>query len=566
MRAHLSDVFAILRYKRRPVGPKGFEAKGTRVWRPRCVTVGPVRKTGFVTRVWQSRSRRALGAGFVAGATLLHAHALWAQPEPDGELSSSSPTTASPGTAEPVAPSVEAPAPEAATQGAPPTNGDTTVEVSPAHAASAQPVTTLTQPGAAAAEQNAPAAPTPVPPAAAGNLAPEVNSPAVVQPSPAIAPEAPALTPGWSWVDTVAAAPPPKAIAPKRNPFRGSRFDWTHNVTTSALGIGQDYQSSAYQSYQQGFSLLLAYFPYDGDTFRVRVGAAPGMDLVLTNSDVTSRVREPWFRDLPLLVGGSVIVSMQPERLMSTILAPNLLLFLPTSKMSWNSGDYLTVSPRVSVSQQLPLFGAGAAAFDDVDLWLQLRYDRLFSRGATAIDADLDRPRTNGQGGTTYSDVLDGSQNAPNAFRIDLAVVFSEELFGRPLMLSVNADYRLAQLYGVSPYTVQTATGSVLVEPDPDARTWRSGVGFGLDATYQLARTTSVALGYAACGNEVCPGRGADLGNATYRTPFYTAHAIFWAGLIVHVDTVLDLLINGDKTNSSVLRRDLAGTKPLPRF
>ncbi len=378
-------------------------------------------------------------------------------------------------------------------------------------------------------------------------------------------PGTPALTPGWSWVDTVASESPALAV-PKRNPFRGSRFDWTHNVTTSTLGVGQDYLSSSYQGYQQGFSLLLAYFPYDGETFRVRLAMAPGLDVALTNSDVTTTQREPLLRDLPLVVGGSVILAMDAEHLMSSILAPNLAFFLPTSKASWNSGDYLTVSPRVSLSQQLPLFGAGAAAFDDVDLWLQLRYDRLFARGATAIDDDLNRPTMGSDGRPTQSDVLDGSQNAPNAFRVDLSVGFSEELFGHPLTITINADYRVAQLYGIAPYAIETDTGPVTVEPDPSARTWRQGAGYGADATYQSDANHECGRGVHGMWQRSCPARGADLGNSSYKTPFYTPHAIFWGGLVLHVDTVLDQLINGDKTNSSVLRRDLATTSLIPRF
>lgn len=382
--------------------------------------------------------------------------------------------------------------------------------------------------------------------------------------APPPAPPPPALGPGWSWVDTVPAGGP--VVPAKRNPFRGSRFDWTHNVTTSTFGVGQDYLSSAYQVYQQSFSLFLAYFPYDGDTFRIRVAAAPGLDVALTNSDITTTQREPLFRDLPLLVGASYIVAMQPDQLLSTIVAPNLVMFLPTSKYSRNSGDYLTVSPRASLSQQLPLFGPGARAFDDIDLWLQLRYDHSFTRGATAIDDDLNRPARGNDGSATTTNVLNGGQNAKNAFRVDLSVGFSEELFGQPLTLMLNADYRLAQLYGVTPYQIGTATGPVTVEPDPDARTWRQAVGFGVDVTYQLIRSMSLALGYAACGNELCPSRGVDLGSSTYKTPFYTPHAVFWGGLVLHVDTVLDLLINGDKTNSSVLRRDLASASFTPRF
>src|SRR5690606_11007442 len=119
-----------------------------------------------------------------------------------------------------------------------------------------------------------------------------------------------------------------------------------------------------------------------GETIRLRILAAPGMDVELTNSEITTTRRERWFRDLPVAFGVSLPLMRDDSRLLSTIMGGNLVAIAPTSKMSRASGYYLTLSPRVNVTQQVPLRGPKATYFNDIELWFQVRYDHLFSRGA----------------------------------------------------------------------------------------------------------------------------------------------------------------------------------------
>ncbi len=361
-------------------------------------------------------------------------------------------------------------------------------------------------------------------------------------------PPPPALNAGWAWVDTVPSLDS-EDEPPQRSAFRGSRFDWTHAATTTLLGVGADYQSSAYQVYRQGYTLLLNYFVYDGDKVRLRVATAPGMDVELTNSDWTSTRREPWFRDLPVALGLSVPLIRDDARLLSTIAGANLVLIAPTSKVSQASGHYLTVSPRLSVTQQVPLRGSGATHFNDMELWLQVRYDHLFSRAATPVDSGLNIPRRTGGASApgSLSDVLNGAQVAPNAVRVEGSAALNETLFGRPLTFTVSADYTASVLAGV---TSRPATSSTeAVAPDPNARTVRQMVGVGVDLTWQVVNAMSLSVGY---------GNTADLDNAPSNNPLYTPYAAFLAGLVVHVDTVLESVINRDKQRSPLTRRDLA--------
>ena len=400
----------------------------------------------------------------------------------------------------------------------------------------------------------------PGPPAAAEPVPPPIPPSPPPEPPFLVVPPSPALDPGWAWVDTVPTPEDPGGSPPRRSPFRGSRFDWTHSATTTLLGVGADYQSSSYQVYRQGYSLLLNYFVYDGDAIRVRLSTLPGMDVELTNSDITTTRREPLFRDLPVAIGVNAPLAHNDENLTSTVLSGNLVFIAPTSKMSRAAGSYLTVSPRINVNQQLPLRGAGASFLDDVEVWAQLRYDHLFSRAATPVDSDLNIPRRTAGASApgSLSDVLNGSQVAPNGFRIEGSALFSEQLLGRPLMFSISADYTAWVLAGVT--ESQAAFGTEPVRPDPDARTVRRMVGVGIDVTWQVTNFTSLSIGY---------GNTADLDNVPSNNPLYTPYAAFLAGLVVHVDTVLESIISSEKNRSPLTRRGLAfepGAVPVQRW
>lgn len=381
------------------------------------------------------------------------------------------------------------------------------------------------------------------------DVQPPVFASSAVAPVLVEVPPSPALNPGWAWVDTVPTPAQTEPPARRRSPFRGSRFDWTHSATTTLLGIGADYQSSAYQVYRQGYSLLLNYFVYDGETLRVRLLTAPGMDVEMTDSDITTTRREPLFRDLPFAIGVNAPLARDDENLTSTVVSTNLVVVAPTSKMSRAAGSYLTVSPRVNVNQQLPLRGPGAEFLDDVEVWAQVRYDHLFSRAATPVDSNLAIPRRTGGAAApgSLSDVLNGAQMAPNGLRLEASALFSEQLLGRPLMFSISADYTAWFLAGVT--ESQAAPATPVISADPNARTVRQMVGVGVDLTWQVTNYTSLSVGY---------GNTADLDNVPSNNPLYTPYAAFLAGLVVHLDSVLDAIISSDKNRSPLTRRGLA--------
>src|SRR5690606_7181672 len=220
-------------------------------------------------------------------------------------------------------------------------------------------------------------------------------------------------------------------------------------------------------------------------------------------------------------------------RLLSTSVSGNLTLIAPTSKMSYSAGHYLTVSPRLGVSQQIPLLGRGAAVLSDMELAGQVRFDHLFSRAAIAVNPRLKRTRRSALGIGTLSNVLNGSQIAPNSLRFEVFATFTEKLLGRPLNLLVGGDYTTAALYGIGSTEVKTATGTTEVAADPSARTWRRGAGVGLEVTYHVTDPLSLAVGYA---------NSADLGSSESPNPLYTPYAVFLAGVTLHLDAAFQFL------------------------
>src|SRR5690606_28286338 len=110
------------------------------------------------------------------------------------------------------------------------------------------------------------------PPPSGSASAPPLSAPPPSEPTvPTLAPPpvAPAPSPAttvqpkpseWQWASP---SPPGDRVKedpnrhPARVPWKGTSFVSSHALTTSLVGVGGDYQSSAYRVYTQGYSLLL---------------------------------------------------------------------------------------------------------------------------------------------------------------------------------------------------------------------------------------------------------------------------------------------------------------------
>ncbi|MEQ9320454.1 MAG: hypothetical protein RIF41_14910, partial [Polyangiaceae bacterium] len=134
---------------------------------------------------------------------------------------------------------------------------------------------------------------------------------------------------------------------PARVPWRGTAFNWGHDFTTSAVGIGADFQGADFQTYTQTFSLGLNYFVIDQEKWSLALNTGPSVTVELTDSATTTTQREPQMNDLPLSVVYRRRLYSHDELPIATGLVLNARVLAPTSPGSYNTGTYLTTSPAV---------------------------------------------------------------------------------------------------------------------------------------------------------------------------------------------------------------------------
>ncbi len=488
---------------------------------------------------------------------------------PTAAPSTSAPATSAPGAQPPTegtapnattAPSAAPTAtPEQAAAATPPATGSAgPIDAAPAPAPEGN-ATTAPSAGVAPSGTAEPGAAPPstdgAPPTASAQVPPPSPpaQPAPATPAPASAPTTNSPTPpatAWAWATPVpgADAPTPpgdtgtKKERPKRD-WRGTELGWGHVVTTSALGVGRDYQSDAHQVYLQVLTLQLAYHPVTTKTFDFGVAIAPDVSVELTDSGQTTTRREPWLGDVPLIGSAKLLLVNEPKELLQTAAVGALAVIFPTSKASRAEGDILTLSPRLGLTQTFPVFGESAPVLSAMTVGATARYDHLFSEATTPVDDDLDLPAQDLSGRAITSDLLNGDQLAPNRLRISAFFGFGAELFGAPLDLTVSGFYESAQLAGVKTSTLELATGPVEITPADDARSRRPSAGVAAELAYTLSPEFVVSVGYQ---------NRADL-DSELNNPLHTPYATFVGGLTLRLDelyTTLGGSSEGTKTAS----------------
>jgi hypothetical protein len=376
--------------------------------------------------------------------------------------------------------------------------------------------------------------------APAAEVVPAATAPA--QPPPAVVPRAePSPTRNWAWAKPAPVTAVgqdggsvPSAVTQKgekkgrKLPWRGTTFSWSNAVTTSAVGVGADYLSSAHQVYIQTYSLLLNYYLFEGERWTVRTSAAPGFEVELTDSASTTTRREPGLVDTAVSLVAANKVYNSEKSGWGTAAVGNLTLLLPTSEVSRESGTYLTLSPRAALAQKVPLLGPSSSWLKTVTFAGGIRWDHLFSAATTPVNDELAWPAQDLGGRALQSDLLSGDRFAPNTYRVAGSVEFSEELFGNPLELQLSAYYQSASLYGVGNSTLELSTGPYTVEPAPGARNAQPSVGVVAALTYIPTPELAVSVGYSS---------RADL-HSESPEPLYNPRALFLGTVSVSLDAL----------------------------
>lgn len=327
----------------------------------------------------------------------------------------------------------------------------------------------------------------------------------------------------------------PETRGPVRLPWRGTGMSWDNSATTSALGLGGDYQSGAFQQYTQTFSLGLNYFVVEQDKWSLAVSASPSFSVELTNSGETTTRREPWFNDLPLSTIYRRRLYANEEKELFTGMVLNGTVILPTSPGSYNAGTYFTASPRFVVFQTFPLLGHSAKHFQSFSVGASVRWDHRFGAADTAVNPDLNQPRMDSRGSTFLSDDLTFNRLAQNSLRQGAFIFFSEDIVGTTLQFfasfGLNQNFLPALADSTCDVTIQTGC----VDVKSQGAFTQFGYSFAAGFTWFPMSEFGVYLNYANGGGQLGP-------DGQRRSVFYNPNAQVSAGIALGLDAIYETL------------------------
>jgi len=346
---------------------------------------------------------------------------------------------------------------------------------------------------------------------------------------------------------------------PARVPWRGSAFAWKHNVTTSALGIGADYQSGDQQVYSQTFAVGLNYFVIDQQKWSLAVTVSPSVSVELTNSNVTTKRNEPQMNDLPLSVSYRRSLYSHDTLPIATGLVLRGSAYFPTSPLSYNIGTYFRTGPTAVLWQAIPLIPKDVSWFGNAIVFgVAGSYQRRFGAANVPINAGLDIQRQNNLGLSYNPDTLTGSRVARDNFSESAFFFFSQPIGPTQLYLSGGLGLSQQVLPAIEVpggdldgCAIKTNTGCVTYrELDKNGvsnpRGTRLQYSFGLSASFYPVPEAGVTLGYSNSTDQLGP-------DGTRRNVFYTPNAQFSAGLIVSFDAIYEGLTGPRRSSPFVL-------------
>lgn len=430
-------------------------------------------------------------------------------------------------------------------------------------------------------DPNAPPPPPPVappPPVTAPTTTPTAP-PAFVPPPVITQPTTPPATPA----PTAPAAPEKKPGMTMLQRFAATAFWWNNTVGASLLGLapkertaptwngatGQWEQRSGYignedDFYSQSFTFRPAFFLYRNDTHQVRALANITVNTELTNSNSTTKERQPDFFDIPITIadtislagwgGGSGASAAAIARDPTLAGAPEYKLWgvisaqalLPASRASREGGMYMGTSLGLGLRQQIKLFGSSSDYLGNVTFTLSETWQHQFWRASTRTKPDLNIPRQTGGGDRLLSDQLSPGAVVENRLMHTLAMFLP--IYGDLMMFSsfqVWNDFPY-QLNGTDcDYTVNW--GECQSAGPADSKMRATSI-FDLSLYYQILPELGVDVGYSNWSGQLGE-------NGQYRNPFYSPSSSFYADVYVFLDQVVKRVTTPSKPPAQVGKR-----------
>ncbi len=496
----------------------------------------------------------ALSAAGVAAVAVAHAQPA---PAPTAPPAAPAPTaTTDPNAPPPPGPDAPPPAP---------TTTSTAAPTAPPPAAPPAPVDPNAPP--AQGDPNAPPPPPPVAPP------PPVTAPPVAPPPPPVFVPPPVIT----QPTTPPPAQPAPAPAAKPKPsflsnFAGSSISWNNSVGATLMGLcpvgntveGLACQGGESDTYTQTFTIQPAFFLYRGDKHLVRAVSSFSILTEMTNSDSTTKVRQPDLFDVPIRIidtipvaswgageGGAAAGALARDPTLAgaaeyrTWLSFNGGVNFPTSRSSQGSGIYLTSVLGASVRQQVKLMGSSADFLNNITFTLGETWWHQFSRATTRTNLELDRERQTAGGGPILSDQLGGGALSEN--RLIHSLSFFMPIVGD---LQLNG---LFQIWNDFPYQFEGSTCEVeidtgCVDLDKSQTKMRALTQFDVSLYYQISPEIGADVGYNNFSGQL----GED---GKWRNPFFSPSSLFYADIILFPDQLIKRIITPSKPKTQVGKR-----------
>lgn len=350
---------------------------------------------------------------------------------------------------------------------------------------------------------------------------------------------------------------------PARIPWRGTAISWSNDAAAGLIGVGDGFQSAAFQTYTQTFGASINYFVIDQQNWSLALQTTPSFTTELTNSAATTRTSEPWFNDLPVNVVYRRLLYAEKDSAWATGLVLRARAFLPTSPASYNAGTYLRTQPAVVMWQSFPGIPEDVAPI--LNSWVVgavANWTHRFGNSTTGINNDLNVQRigTNGTSSVNAGDAaldqnlqLTGARITENTLGQAVFLFLSQPI--GPTLLQVSTGFSFSQQFNrpfaeleECPPTVLTCTSDATLDPsNPDARDNLFAYGFFFSGSFFPIPELGINLGYASVGNQLREG-------GTRENVFYQErNATFSAGLALSVDAIYEALTGPRRLNPFIL-------------
>jgi hypothetical protein len=413
------------------------------------------------------------------------------------------------------------------------------------------------------APEGAPPAPLPPPPVAQPAPIAEPVAPLVVAPPPQADAPPPAVVGSGAPTPSSGADTTTKEPAKKPNPWGFTRFTWSNTGSTKIFGVGKDYIGTEDSQFVMGFGMNIRYVYLNEPKDRAYVNVGFGWDVEMTNSDSTTKERDPLFRDMSVSTGYSHVVYQSEDKETKTSPGLSVGLGLPTSLASRNQGKYFTSNVGALVIHQQKLRGSSADWFQGVLLFGSAGWSHLFSRATQPTNEAANiaqRPRTtcsNGDCAAEGTDALSGGLFTHDTVRLNLTYYL--DIYKDLLSFGNTWGYDIPFKY--TPPASDCIKISTGCAKPGDLTNPNAGIPlttFDVSISYAIPSN----LGRADFGyTNSAPALGED---GTRRSIFYSPDAQFYVNLVAYFDGI------GEKIYDSATKKKTAEIKKqiaeLPRY